>query len=277
MDQYARRLQQTLQNVYKGVTKSHMAAMEKNREFRDRTEHRKHVTFCPGDFVLVWGPTSAGAPYPDKKKLLYQWSTPRVVHERVSDLHYRLLERVEHKHSTTYDISPPIHVNRLRPFSPLEDGKPSVTNQPPPVRVHWHSPRAPLVGEMVVVQTEADWVDKPFDVGRVMHVIKERRITRFVVHWFGNRQDSVTGAHHPCYVDRRDNKRVYKRQDSKSSLFTPWSSETTKTTVTHQNLLLVGIKLTRAGKLAAEDLDLLQACPHVKWQLPVAGPQSLFD
>ena len=111
-----------------------MAAMEKNREFRDRTEHRKHVTFCPGDFVLVWGPTSAGAPYPDKKKLLYQWSTPRVVHERVSDLHYRLLERVEHKHSTTCELAAPDLAARRWQAVSDQPASPCARSVAPPAR-----------------------------------------------------------------------------------------------------------------------------------------------
>jgi hypothetical protein len=277
VEQYTRRLHQTLQNVYKGVAKAHMAAMEKNRDYRDRKEQRKHVSFTPGDFVLVWGPVAAGAPYPDKKKLLYQWSTPRVVHTQISDLHYRVLERVENKHSVSYELSQPIHVNRLRPFSPLDDGKPSVPNQPPPPKSRWITPQAPVVGDMVVVHTEAEWDDKPFDVARVLQVLREGRTTRFVVHWFGNMQDAVTGAQHPCYVDRRDNKRVYKRQDSKAAQFSPWTSETTRTKITQENLLLVGVKLTRAGKLSAEDLDKLQACPHIQWHLPVTEPPSFFD
>ena len=76
-----------------------------------------------------------------------------------------------------------------------------------------------------------------------------------------------------------DNKRVilYKRQDSKSAQFSPWTSETTRTKITQENLLLVGVKLTRAGKLSAEDLDKLQACPHIQWHLPVTEPPSFFD
>ena len=70
LPQYAQRLQQNLQAVYKGVAKAHMAAIEKNRGYRDSKEKRAAVTFEPGEYVLVWGPIAAGAPYPGKKKLL---------------------------------------------------------------------------------------------------------------------------------------------------------------------------------------------------------------
>ena len=136
---YAQQLERTFQNVYKGVAKSQAAAVERNRVARDRREGRVAIVYEPGESVLVWGPTAAGAPYPDKTKLLYQWSKPMIVKERVSDLR-RLLERVELKNSTQFRISEVVHVKRLRAYTPLPDGAPSVQNSPPPPHYTWAAP-----------------------------------------------------------------------------------------------------------------------------------------
>ena len=272
---YAHKLKQTLQNVYKGVAQTQFRAQERNRMKRDAKQDRKAVVYRPGDTVMVWGPVGAGAPY-RKTKLLYQWSKPRLIKNRVSDLHYRLLERVEGKHSVQYKVGQPVHVNRLRHYTPLPDGSPSVQNQPPPPTVLWQPvTKAPRAGEIVVVRTAADWGDKPFDVGRVLHTINERGSKRFIIHWFGNRQDDVETSQKPCYVDQRDNKRVYKQCYGRR--WKPWTSATTSTTVTMENMLLVGVELTRAGKLCADDLERLETCPHLQWARAQPEDLSLFE
>ena len=272
---YTQQLKCTLQNVYKSVAKTQLAAAERNRLNRDSKEKREQVVYQPGDIVLVWGPVTAGAPYV-KTKLLYQWSVPKIVKTRVSDLHYKLLERVELKRSVEYRTSQPVHVNRLRPYTPMPDGSPSVQNVPPPPRTAWEPvAREPRVGELVVICTTADWDDKPFDVGRILHVVSERGRKRFIVHWHGNRQDQVEGVQAPCYVDTRDNKRVYKQRSG--ARWKPWTSATTNTIVTMENILLVGVELTRAGKLCADDLARLETCPHLHWSPARAEPSSLFE
>ena len=116
---YAARMQRAMQNVYKGVAKTQLKAMQRNKVDRDRREQRIAVSYEPGDSVLVWGPVSKGAPYPNKKKLLYQWSEPRIVKERVSPLHYKLYRRVELKNSVEYREGPPVHVNPTQVVSSL--------------------------------------------------------------------------------------------------------------------------------------------------------------
>ena len=100
------------------------------RLFRDTKQRRKAVVYEPGDAVLVWGPVTAGAPY-KKAKFLYQWSNPHVVKEKVSDVSYRLLREKDLKASVRYETTPPIHVNRLLPYTPLGDGSPSISTIPP--------------------------------------------------------------------------------------------------------------------------------------------------
>ena len=64
----------------------------------------------------------------------------------------------------------PIHVNRLRPFTPLMDGTPSVGNAAPEVRIPFEPTAWPKVGELVITlcDPEKDWQGKPFVVGRVL-------------------------------------------------------------------------------------------------------------
>ena len=202
-----------------------------------------------------------------------------MIKERVSDLHYKLLERVVSKNnkSVKFKLSGPVHVNRLSPYTPLPDGSPSVPNQPAPPRIAWSSPdRAPAVDDLVVVQTSAEWQDRPFDVGRVLHIVADGKESRYVLQWYGNVADDTCAALRPGYIDSKDNKRLFK--GCKGSRFKPWTSSTTKTRVTSDNLLLVGVKLTRAGKLCADDLERLETCPHLHWSRPSrAMPSSLFE
>jgi len=271
---YAERLQQTLVNVYKDVAKTQMAALERNRVTRDNNEGRVDVKYQPGESVLVWGPVTAGAPY-RKSKLLYQWSKPKVIKEKVSDIHYRLLERVEGKHHTSYRTTEPIHVNRLRPYVPLSDGTPSVQNQPPPPRVTWQQPsREPKVGDLVVVQTSSQDSSRKFDVGRVLEVVHDRK-RRFILHWYGNARDDSQGAHKPCFVDQRDNKRLYKH--CTGARYSPWTSATNKTTITVDNILLIDVELTKAGKLSADDMERIKTCPHLDWQESPEEPSFFRD
>ena len=92
--------------------------------------------------VLVWGPVRAEAPYKSKTKLLYQWSKPMVVAERVSSLLYVLQVQKRKNDSVVLVKTNPIHVNRLRPFTPLMDGTPSVGNAAPEVRIPFTKPAA---------------------------------------------------------------------------------------------------------------------------------------
>ena len=112
-------------------------------------------------------------------------------------------------------------------------------------------------------------------MGRVLHTINERGSKRFIIHWFGNRQDDVETSQKPCYVDQRDNKRVYKQCYGRR--WKPWTSATTSTTVTMENMLLVGVELTRAGKLCADDLERLETCPHLQWARAQPEDLSLFE
>jgi hypothetical protein len=113
-------------------------------------------------------------------------------------------------------------------------------------------------------------------VGRVLHVVNEgSRAQRFILQWYGNLSDNGLGPQKPCFVDQTDNKRLYKQ--CSGTRYKPWTSATTKTAITMENVLLVGVNLTKAGKLSAEDLERLETCPHLNWSRPAQEEVSIFD
>ena len=204
-------LSKSLAKVYTNVVRQQVKARECNRLYRNKHENRKDVTFERGQMVLVWGPVSAGAPYKSKTKLMYQWSKPMIVAERVSSLLYVLQVQKRRNGSLVLERTQPIHVNRLRPFTPLMDGTPSVGNAAPEVRIPFVKPTAwPKVGELVITlcDPEKDWQGKPFVVGRVL-ALQGVPVRDCTVQWYGNAGGITRGPHRPGFVDNKDGKLVY--------------------------------------------------------------------
>ena len=271
---YVQSLQDRMNSTFQLAARQQIQQIEQNRLRRDSDEKRVAVVYEPGDLVLVWGPVRAGAMYPEKNKLLYQWSDPMIVHERVDAIHYKLLTKVEHKTSQEWKLQGPVHVNRLHRYEPFDDGSASITvNRPPPPNL-WSAPTiSPSVGHLVLVKTEADWHDRPFDLGKILHITNEQR-QRYIVQWYGNYADDITRAMLPGFVDKKDDFRVFTLQKKRS--YKPWTSSTTNTRVTDDKLLLTDVKLSKGNKLLARDLDLLETCPLIEWRRS-PNEESLFQ
>jgi hypothetical protein len=265
---YVENLSRALTKVYAEVVRQQMDARESNRRYRDKHENRKDVTFRRGQMVLVWGPVSAGAPYKTKKKLMYQWSKPMIVSERVSNLLYILQFQKRLKDSVVLEKTPPIHVNRLRPFTPLLDGTPSVDNAAPKAKNPFKKPTAwPKVGELVILLCDPnkDWQEKPFVVGKVV-ALRGRPTRDCVVHWYGNLSGVVRGPHRPGFVDNRDGKLVFLAESKANQpRYRQWTSAMTREAVGMEKILITGLELTRGGLVPAEVMDQLEQCEDISW------------
>jgi hypothetical protein len=253
--------------------------LKQNAAYMDKKQHRKAVEYKAGDAVTIWGPISSGAKYPSKPKLLYKWSLPCVVKEKVSDIHYKLLREERKGGAVEYVVTPPIHVNRLRPYQPLEDGMPSVSNAQPPTPI-WAPPaEPPKAGQMVVVRAEEDdWQDKPVVVAKVLHVyeakLKEEK-GEFLVHFYGNFKGSVRGPHLPGFVDSHDGKLIF-LPAQKSARYKPWTNTTTKARLARADILMVEPALTSKSRLRASVMDWLGSCPYLDCTEQVGEP-GLFE
>jgi hypothetical protein len=164
-----------------------------------------------------------------------------------------------------------MHVNRLRPYTPWSDGRPSISNEPP-LQDMWANPTAPPVAkDFVILKTpEEGWRGWPFLLGKVVKVVAPKQAggqATFVLHWHGNNKaGSAKGPYKPGYVDSMDNKLVFGPAD-KAMLkrSKEWSSTTTKQVVSMQDILMVNPVLTKSGMLSSESMRLLATCPHIDW------------
>ena len=262
---YASRLASTLQRAYRDVVRQHIRVREQNRIYRDLKQGRSEVIYEKGDAALLWGPISAGAPSA-KTKLQYQWSAPCVVKERISALHYTMLKEKKLKDSTSYEVTPPIHVYRLRPFWPLDDGTPSVSNKPPKATMLWSPPKThPVVGEWVVAVCPADdWQGKPFLLAKVVAIQGFGAATSFVLHFHGNFSGTVRGPHRPGFVDSKDGKLIFCAQTN-THRFRAWTSAMTKQDVRMSDILVVRPELTKTSMLSSELMSLLEDCDRIDW------------
>jgi hypothetical protein len=268
--EYVRRLEKHLAVIYARAAAQQYRVQQQNASYRDGNEKRKEVQFEVGDAVLVWGPVTKNAPYL-KSKLLYQWSEPFVVKTKVSKLHYILMQEQQRAGGKVMVETTAMHVNRLRPYTPWSDGRPSISNEPP-LQEMWANPTAlPVTKDFVILKTpEEGWRGWPFLVGKVLKVVAPKQaggVTTFVLHWHGNNKaSSAKGPYKPGYVDSMDNKLVFGPAD-KAMLkrSKEWSSAITKQVVSMQDILMVNPVLTKAGMLSSESMRLLATCPHIDW------------
>ena len=281
-DTYAAKLSSSLAVVYKKVVEQQLRAREHNRRYRDEKEKRMPICYEEGDAVLCWGPQTAGAPYL-KSKLLYQWSKPMVIAEKVSPILYRLMGQKRSKTGPVMFTTPPMHVNRLRPFQPLDDGGPSILNQDSPPTSKWEKPSAPPVaGDLVIVKaTLDDWQDKPFVVAETLSVtppaIAGERAT-FLLHWYGSMSGNVRVQHRPGYIDRNDGKLVFQGKTG-STRYSAWTSNTTKQRISMDDIVLVQPQMTSRGTLTSEAFSQLEQCEDLPWAKTTEEEKafSMFD
>jgi len=124
----------------------------------------------------------------------------------------------------------------------------------------------PTVGDLTVVVLET--ADEPFAVARILEVRKDDSV---VCQWFGNTKGSIDGPWLPGWLSNRAKKRNskakvqhYWSKTKDASRDKPYTSTTSKTRLTIENLQCSGLTLTD-GDLAKPILDLLAAHPKVLW------------
>ena len=267
LDTYAAKLSSSLAVVYQKVVEQQLRAREHNRLYRDEKERRIPMNYEIGDAVLCWGPQTAGAPYL-KSKLLYQWSKPLVVAEKVSSILYRLTGQKRSKTGPVTFTTPPMHVNRLRPYSPLDDGTPSILNQDGPLTSLWTRPsEPPAVGDLIIVKaTVDDWQGKPFVLAETLKIYpaSESEPMRFLAHWYGNISGNVRAQQKPGYIDKKDGKLIFLPK-TRNSKYSDWTSNTTKQKLDMKDIVLVRPLVTAKGMLSSESLAQLEQCEELEW------------
>ena len=99
--------------------------------------------------MLAWGPVSAGATHPNTAKLLYRWSLPHIITEKVSNTLYKVATYQKDQSGDGKLVEKgPFSVNRLHPYSTMGDGMPSVACNTARAIPKWSKPRKrPEIGD----------------------------------------------------------------------------------------------------------------------------------
>lgn len=266
INDHYRTIKDRLFKIYESMRSSQEKMANRNRRRKQRLKLKTPV-YSQGDPVFIWSPRSVDNRTAEGpcSKLSFKWTGPFIVKRRI-----------EGRPNVVVVLKGPndevvVNVNRLFPYYPWEDGRPSLPDlrkdecrEKPLVVISYENPDRQLsTGDLVVfpLNAEAD-AGNPFGVGKIISI----QCDQIVIQWLSNFRENVLGTFRPGWIDTR-NKHYYRHKPERGS-HKRYTSVVSGTELSKDNIVLYGFSLTERDTLPPSVINAISKSRDIDWHLP---------